>query len=381
MMGLDLRSIILMSGIIGLLLAMVLMFLRLSYPKSIKGLGWWAAAPAVCFLSALLFAARGQIPDLVSVVAANGLLLTGIAMFHFGARHFFGLAPAYWSRMGLILAVLPVLAWYTLAEPSFTARVLIVSLLWAYIQMKLAVLIWRHGPEVFSTGFTVVVLLIHTGTLVLRFLSAWLPLPDEHLLDPTRVQTLYVVMNALFTVSMGVGLILMASDRLRVLLEHSASHDFLTNALSRRTLITACEQELARCRRHGRSMALLMLDIDLFKLINDVHGHQMGDRILVDVVSRISPLLRRPDQLGRFGGEEFVVVLPETTLEQALIVAERIRAAVAQPAAELPPITASIGVTTYQPDDAEVDVLLARADQALYKAKAKAEGRNCIAVV
>ncbi|MBI3531176.1 MAG: GGDEF domain-containing protein [Burkholderiales bacterium] len=379
MMGLDLRSIILMSGIIGLLLAMVLLFLRLSYPKSIKGLGWWAAAPAVCFLSALLFAARGQIPDLVSVVAANGLLLTGIAMFHFGARHFFGLAPAYWSRMALILAVLPVLAWYTLAEPSFTARVLIVSLLWAYIQMRLAVLIWRHGPEVFSTGFTVVVLLIHTGTLVLRFLSAWLPLPDEHLLDPTRVQTLYVVMNALFTVSLGVGLILMAGDRLRVLLEHSASHDFLTNALSRRTLITACEQELARCRRHGRSMALLMLDIDLFKLINDIHGHQMGDRILVDVVSRISPLLRRPDQLGRFGGEEFVVVLPETTLEQALIVAERIRAAVAQPAAELPPITASIGVTTNQPDDAEVDVLLARADQALYKAKA--EGRNCIAVV
>ena len=379
MMGLDLRSIILLSGIMGLLLAVVFLFLRLSYPRSIQGLGWWAAAPVASFVSTLRFAARGQIPVLVSVVAANGLLLTGIAMFYFGARHFFGLAPAYLSRIGLILAALPLLTWYTLVEPSFTARILIVSLLWAYIQMTLAVLIWRHGPEVFSTRFTAVVLLIHTCTLVLRFLSAWLPLPNEHLLDPTRVQTLYVVMNALLTVALGVGLILMASDRLRVLLEHSASHDSLTNALVRRTLIGACEQELERCRRHGRSMALLMLDIDHFKAINDMHGHQMGDRVLVDFVNRLTPLLRRPDQLGRFGGEEFVVLLPETTQEQALLVAERIRAAVAQPTTGLPPITASIGVTTNRPDDAQVDVLLARADTALYKAKA--EGRNRIAVV
>lgn len=379
MMGLDPRSIILLSGVMGLLLAVVLLFLRLSYPKSIRGLGWWAAAPAVSFVSTLLFAARGQIPDLVSVVAANGLLLTGIAMFYFGARHFFGLAPAYRSRMGLILVVLPVLAWYTLVEPSFTARILIVSLLWASTQLSLAVLIWRHGPEVFSTRFTVVVLLIHTGTLVLRFLSAWLPLPDEHLLDPTRVQTLYVVMNALFIVALGVGLILMASDRLRVLLEYSASHDSLTNALTRRSFIAACEQELERCRRHGNHMALLMLDIDHFKAVNDVHGHQMGDRVLVNFVARIVPLLRRSDQLGRFGGEEFVVLLPETSQEQALLAAERIRTAVAQPAEGLPPITVSIGVATNQPGDALIDALLVRADAALYKAKA--EGRNRIAVI
>jgi len=378
-MELDLRSIILMGGIISLLLSVVLLSLRLSYPKFIRGLGWWAAAPAITFVAALLFAARGQIPDLVSVVAANGLLLTGVAMFYFGARHFFGLAPAYRSRMGLILAILPALTWYTLVEPSFTARVLIVSLLWAYILMTLAVLIWRHGSEVFSTRFTAVVLLIHTITLVLRFLSAWLPLPDEHLLDPTRVQTLYVVMNALLTVALSIGLILMASDRLRVLLEHSASHDSLTNALVRRTLIATCEQELERSHRHGRSMALLMLDIDHFKAINDTHGHQMGDRVLVDFVSRLTPLLRRLDQLGRFGGEEFVVLLPETTQEQALLVAERIRAVVAQPAQGLPPITVSIGVTTNRPDDDKVDVLLARADGALYKAKA--EGRNRIAVI
>ena len=379
MMGLDLRSIILMSGIMGLLLSVVMLFLRLSYPKSIRGLGWWAAAPVVSFVSTLLFSTRGQIPDVVSVVAANFLLLTGVAMFYFGTRHFFGLAPAYLSRMGLILAALPVLAWYTLADPSFTARVLIVSLLWAYLQMMLTLLIWRHGQEVFSTRFTVVVLVIHTSVLLLRFLSAWLPLPGENLLDPSRVQTLYIVMNALFTVALVVGLILMAGDRLREVFEHSASHDSLTNALARRTLRLAGEQELERCRRHGHSMALLMLDIDHFKAVNDTHGHQTGDHVLVDFVVRITPLLRSHDKLGRFGGEEFVVLLPETTQEEAIVVSERIRAAVAYPIDGLPPITVSIGVASNRPDDAQIDVLLGRADRALYKAKA--EGRNRIVVI
>lgn len=379
MMVLDLRSIIIMSGIIGLLLSVVMLFLRLGYPRSIQGLGWWTAAPVVSFVSTLLFAARGHIPDLVSIIAANGLLLTGVAMFHFGARQFFGLAPAYRSRMGLILAILPLLVWYTLVEPSFTARVLIVSLVWAYIQTLSALLIWRHGPEVFSTRFTVVVLVVHTTVLLLRFLSALLPLPEENLLDPSRIQTLYVVMNTLLTAALVVGFILMVSDRLRQVFEHSASHDSLTNALARRTLRLACEQELERCRRHGRSMALLMLDIDHFKTINDTHGHQTGDHVLVDFVGRITPLLRRPDKLGRFGGEEFVVLLPETTQEQAIAVGERIRAAVARPIEGLPPITVSIGAATNQPGDAQIDALLARADRALYKAKA--EGRNRIAVI
>lgn len=379
MIGLDLRSIILMSGVMGLLLAVVMLFMRLSYPRSVTGLGWWAAAPAVSFAAAMLFAGRDLLPDVVSIVLANGLLLVGVAMLHFGVRRFFGLAPDYLLRLGLIGAALPVLAWYTLADPSFTARVLIVSLLWASIQASMALLIWRHGPESFATRFSVVILVVHTAVLLLRFLSAWLPLPGENLLDPSRIQTLYIVMNALLTVSINVGFILMAGDRLRGMLEHSASHDSLTNALVRRTLIDASALELERCRRHGRHMALLMLDIDHFKTVNDTHGHQMGDRVLVDFVARTMSLLRRVDQLGRFGGEEFIILLPETTQAQAVAVGERIRAVVAKPVEGLPSITVSIGVTTNLPDDTQIDTLLARADRALYKAKA--EGRNCVAVI
>lgn len=377
-MTVDLRSVILVTSLILLLLAIVMGCLRLSYPRWIRGLGWWAAAPLVAFLSGALFAARGVVPDLLSIVAANLLLLLGMALFEVGTRAFFGLPRALGPRLVLLGALLPFLAWFALAEPNFNARTQLVALTWAYLQLSQARLIWRQGPEVFSTRFTVVTLVLHAGVLVLRFFSALLPLPDEGLLDPSRIQTLYIVVNALIIMALMVGLILMASDRLRLAYEHAATHDSLTHALVRRALLEACEHELERCRRHPREMALLMLDIDHFKQINDQYGHQMGDRVLVDFTRRLALVLRRLDLLGRFGGEELVILLPETGRTAALQVAERICSAVAEPQAGLPPITVSIGVTCRQPGDTDVDALLGRADQALYRAKA--EGRNRIAL-
>ncbi len=378
MASLDLRSLIVMSGILSLLLAVMLLFLQRSYPRSIRGLGLWAAAHAWAFLSAVLFAGRGFLPDFITVVVANLVLLTGMVCYHAGVDQFFGRRPAWGRWMALLLLLLPALYWYALVEPSYNARLILVCLAWAGIFLSMAWQIWRQGPENFSTRFTVVVLLVHITVLLLRFFSAWMPLAEEGLLTPTRVQSLYVGSNAVMLLALGMGMILMAGDRLRLEFEHLASYDPLTNVLTRRVFLEACEQELARCRRHGRSMALLLLDIDHFKTVNDTHGHQTGDRVLVDLVARIAALLRRPDQLARFGGEEFVLLLPETSQEEAITVAERILAHVAELREGLPPITVSIGVATNRPDEDQIDALLARADRALYKAKA--EGRNRVEV-
>jgi diguanylate cyclase (GGDEF)-like protein len=156
-------------------------------------------------------------------------------------------------------------------------------------------------------------------------------------------------------------------------LGHLANHDSLTNAYTRRHMDEACRVELERCHRHGRKLCLMMIDMDHFKAINDQHGHQAGDRVLIDLVGKVNGLLRRPDQLGRFGGEEFVLLLPETTMDEALAVADRIRALCAQPS-PTPSCTVSIGVTTNHKDTETVDSLMARADAALYRAKAN--GRN-----
>jgi len=378
MASLDLRSLIIISGIMGLLLGGMMFFLRLSYPRSIRGLSLWAGAHAWVFLSAILFAGRGVLPDFMSIVVANLAVLTGVVSYHAGVEQFFGRRPA-WARWIAVLVLLaPPLYWYALVEPNYNARLILVCLVWACIFLSMAWTIWRQGPENFSTRFTAVILLMHATVLLLRFFSAWMPLAEEGLLTPTRVQSLYVGSNAVMLLALGMGLILMAGDRLRAEFEHMASHDALTNVLTRRVFLDACEQELARCRRYGRSMALLLLDIDHFKSINDTHGHQTGDRVLVDFVGRIAALLRRPDQLARFGGEEFVLLLPETSQEEAVTVAERILTQVAEPRDGLPLITVSIGVATNRSDEDKIDALLARADKALYKAKD--EGRNRIEV-
>jgi diguanylate cyclase (GGDEF)-like protein len=160
----------------------------------------------------------------------------------------------------------------------------------------------------------------------------------------------------------------MATDRVRTEFEHLASHDSLTNALSRRNLTSVCQQELERCHRHGRMMSVLLIDIDHFKSINDNFGHQAGDRALVQFVQTVTTLLRRADVIGRLGGEEFVVVLPETQIDVALVVAERIRRKVSE-MSDPKKFTVSIGVTTNQSSDDSVDDLMARADRAMYQAK------------
>jgi diguanylate cyclase (GGDEF)-like protein len=379
MLNLDLRTIILMSGILAVLLSMVMLFVRLSYPRTLKGLGMWVVAPMLVAMATFLFGARGQIPDVVSVLGANIMLLVGVLLFHFGSQRFFELRPSYRFWLLVLAAALPLMVWFSLVQPDFNARVQLVTFLWICILLANARVIWRRGPENFATRYTVVVMLMHATIILLRLLATLLPVPNEGLLTPTRVQTVYVIGNAMMIIAFSLGLVLMAAERVRGELEHLATRDSLTGAMTRRVLIEAGEQELERCRRHGRRMALLLMDLDHFKVVNDTYGHQTGDRVLADFVARVSSLLRRPDLLARFGGEEFLLMLPETTRDDAMAAAERIRARAAESMEGLPPITVSIGVTTNLPEDASFDALLARADRALYQAKV--EGRNRVVAV
>jgi len=157
-------------------------------------------------------------------------------------------------------------------------------------------------------------------------------------------------------------------DKLRML----AMTDGLTGVLNRRAFYFNLSKEIARCRRYGGIFCLLMLDIDHFKDINDTYGHDAGDAVLKALTEEIIRILRASDYLGRFGGEEFTIVLSETNLEGALVVAERIRKALAALTVKINGseihFTVSIGVTEFWPEDNE-DSIVGRADKALYAAK------------
>jgi diguanylate cyclase (GGDEF)-like protein len=178
----------------------------------------------------------------------------------------------------------------------------------------------------------------------------------------------------------GTGLDVTERKKLERELEHQARTDFLTGIPNRRHFLDLADLELARARRYGRPFSMLMLDLDLFKNVNDRYGHRVGDLTLQKVVEVCGQILREVDVVGRLGGEEFGIILPETDAEQALQVADRVRQAVATASVALPKggsvgITTSIGVATYSDADPDVDAVLNRADRALYRAKRSGRDR------
>lgn len=161
-------------------------------------------------------------------------------------------------------------------------------------------------------------------------------------------------------------------------LERLASTDPLTGAANRRELMHRVEQEVARARRSAAPISLLMADLDHFKRVNDEYSHQAGDDVLREFVRLIGEVLRPSDLLGRIGGEEFAVLLPETKLAEACQVAERIRQALEQDIIHTDEgdirLTTSIGVAEFRPGEEDVDGWFNRADEQLYAAKQ--HGRN-----
>ena len=365
-----------MAGMIGMVMGLVLLGLRRNYPASIRGMRLWGAAPIACAGSTLFYGLDGMLPTPVVTLLGNGLLLVGVTLFLLGSEQLHGL-PSSWRRWALVIAAtLLLLAFFMHVYPDYRLRVLVFSGTLAAIVVEHARLLGRHGNG-FAHRFTAMALWGQAAVLVFRAMTTlWLDQADTQRFAPSMAQTVYIATFSFSVLLVSIGVLLMAGERVRAEFEYLATHDTLTGAYTRRAVLAACADELARWSRYGSPFSLLIFDLDHFKRINDEHGHLVGDQVLVDFGQRIQSLLRTADRLGRHGGEEFMAILPETDAAAATQVAERMRAALDTTAAAtgLPHYTVSIGVTVVQAGDSTVDALIARADAALYQAKA--QGRN-----
>jgi diguanylate cyclase (GGDEF)-like protein len=166
----------------------------------------------------------------------------------------------------------------------------------------------------------------------------------------------------------------MVNQRLQAELKALASRDSLTGCLNRRAMGQRIEDEHDRFHRYGRPFSVVLVDLDRFKAINDTRGHGVGDQVLVRTAEVLTQTLRTGDAVARWGGEEFLILLPETEGEAAVVLAERLRLAIAGHAFDLGDVvvTFSAGVAGARNDET-VEELCARADRALYRAK---ETRN-----
>ncbi|MBU2178879.1 MAG: GGDEF domain-containing protein [Gammaproteobacteria bacterium] len=162
-------------------------------------------------------------------------------------------------------------------------------------------------------------------------------------------------------------------------LQTMADHDVLTSCYNRRKVLEIAAIHLKKAKRYQQEFSVLVFDLDHFKQVNDTFGHAVGDCVLIGFVERVNAELRKPDELGRLGGEEFIAILPDTSAEAATALAERIRSKIASwfPAAVQGQVqTCSIGIAGYSLSLQSLDEVVAAADHAMYQAKAN--GRNCV---
>jgi diguanylate cyclase (GGDEF)-like protein len=376
MTSLDPRSLIAMGGFMALVMGIVLGSMRRYYPPSILGLGYWALTPVAWLITAGLFAYAGDWLDTRRLVG-NGFLIGGFVLFHIGCRRFFGQATAWQVFLPAWALLMLALGWFSWADPSYPIRAALVTTAIAGVHCATLWFLWRHGNHNFPVRMVQVTVAAHLAVLLFRLQSLFQADAVPDLMIASAVETYYLGAYVLAVLLLSIGAVLMATDRVRTELEHMATHDGLTGTLNRRAILDRCEEEHERSLRYGQPFALMMVDLDHFKAVNDTHGHQHGDRVLVHFAECARAALRRADRLGRYGGEEFLALLPGTTLEAAQPVAARVHAALQ--AGHPLDCQLSIGATAWRGPGDSLDAMLARADAALYQAKAQGRNQTCTA--
>jgi diguanylate cyclase (GGDEF)-like protein len=346
------------------------------------GLAKWTTSLGVQALAWLLFAGRDLIPDLLSIAAANGLLALAWSL-QFAAIREFRHRPV---PRGLLWApTAAVFALFLVLMGQLHVRLAASSLLYGAANVLIAAAVLRGRPRhIFRARWLLAgCYIVAAVTLIVRGIAAWLrPGEFETALEANAYHALLYLGTYALIVAGSLAFLLMHKERADEESSRLATTDPLTGVFNRRTFIELAEQELARTRRAGSSLSLMMLDLDHFKSVNDTYGHLTGDEVLVAFTRLIRDCVRRGDLVVRYGGEEFCVLLPATTLSAANALAERMRAVTAATTLTAKPfkVTVSIGLTAYTgTPDATVEDLLAVADEALYRAKD--EGRNRVVVL
>ena len=373
----DPRTAIVLISAMSALMALVLWALKRSYPPSIQGLGQWAQALLIIVVGGILAASRGQLPEILTTAVPNFLLCWGVYGLYAGTQRFYGVRPATWRWLAVTVAVTLGTLWFALGDPSYTARLRLVTALLAVMFAVHAWFIVRQGMGSFSRWLTVgVIVYIAVIQLVRLATTFFLPMGDT-ILSGTPQHVLFIASFSVSVLLFSVGAVLMAGDRLRAELELLATRDSLTNTLTRRYMDEACAIELERSHRTGQPLAMLMLDLDHFKTINDTHGHQAGDDALAELGRIIRSRQGKDYIAARLGGEEFVVLARTASLQEAWRFAERVRADFAL-AQEALGCTLSGGLAERQQGE-ELSSMLRRADEALYRAKSTGRDRLLVA--
>jgi diguanylate cyclase (GGDEF)-like protein len=374
-------------------------FLLVAAQQAVLGLGWlvsalalkldrrsalqWSGYALLTGISLVLFVWATQTGSEEARALANVCVVAGVMLMQRGVRQFVGHTAKAWFYAALLAGV-AALAWFAMAAQHAPMRMAVISSVLGLLCLATAwdVFIFARRKLELRWGFWLAApLLLGALVFLTRGVRALMLLPTGAA-DLTANSSLNVGTALVFLVTALVfhlALVALVAARLMTELQRLSRHDSLTELLNRRAIDDLLGDEARRAIRANKPFTVLMVDADYFKAINDRFGHAAGDEALRHLARILRTQVRDVDRVGRFGGEEFIALLPGTSATEAMSVAERLRnALLRRPLAwqgESLRLTVSTGVAAWRGPHDEVQQLLKRADAALYRAKALGRDR------
>jgi len=353
------------------------------FNRRIPGLRLWAQALFCATVFCINLLLRDHVPLPLSVVLAQSSIALTAYLCLLGAREYMGKAPLGHGVAALALALLLATAlFFTLVKPNVQVRIVLTGLVPGVIFIAAAHTLARGGfrkvPARYLFAATVGV---HGAFLLVRPLLFKLAAPAEGAQPEAGIvaalSQFVVLESTLAVVLVAFGALMLTNEFITNELRHLAEVDPLTNVFNRRAFLTLLDKAISNAQRTQTTLPVLVMDLDHFKKVNDSWGHRAGDDVLRHFVMLAQRCLRKEDVMGRLGGEEFAIFLPNAGAGGAIAVAERLRAMVeAHPVVTEQrsiALTVSVGVTLCAGSES-AGTALQRADEAMYLAKER--GRN-----
>lgn len=385
--GLDTRTVALVIAVVFFAVTALLLFVYLTR-KTYAGFGHWVLWQLFALIGLVLFFSRGPEPAAATIILNNLFALAAPAFLFHGFARFFGLYEnrriLIWAGYLLTAAAVAAQSWFVLVQPDQQVRAVIFFTVRGILLARCALEPLQHPAARNSSAFRMVAAI---GILLagndLRQVWQGFDLQGEADMLASFNIKLAMLAAVVGNVVAAYCLLLLRSERLeselraaRSDIETLARTDALTGLWNRRHLDDIVRHEFERARRYRQPVSLILFDIDRFKTVNDRFGHAVGDDVLRRIAALGQRSIRASDILGRWGGEEFLVLAPGTVLEDAGQLAGKLRIAVAGHDFGIGRVTASFGVAEWRGDES-VESWLQRADAALYAAKA--DGRDRVA--
>ena len=379
---LDNRTLIACDLMLAVAFAAVFFGMKRSYPN-LRGINTIAVSFLLGIPGTFLLGSRGSIPNFVSITIAHCFVFGSFIFLYRGILRFIGSRRTAIVPIAVSCLSLAILFYYSQIQDKIVPRIVVLSLTVGLIRGLIALELFRKSPSftspramrlfaAFMTFFAAIT--VNCGLMAVLHGS------PVRLLQSNAVGsvTLFTGVVSLFVT--GLFVLFLSSSELIARSADESQKYALSGALNRRGIEVKLAGELKQIQRAKHKLSIALIDVDYFKSINDIQGHAAGDAALRDVAETISTHLRGRDHLGRYGGDEFLLILPQTPCSVALVVTERLCQAVSSLGllGRTLPLTLSIGLTEATPEDDAV-TLIARADKALYQAKS--DGRNCRRVV